>query len=82
MKKIIVLILVCIMLMALLCGCNKSVFDTTYKFDRAIISLPNGEIVEGKVKSWKDFEGDQLQVTIGKNTYLVHSADIVMIAEK
>ena len=63
------------------CG-NKTVFDTTYTFDKAIIRLPNDEIVEGKVQNWTDFEnGDQIQVKINGNVYLVHSEDIVLIQE-
>jgi ribosomal protein S1 len=65
-----------------LTGCNKQLFDTTYSFDRAIISLPNGKIIEGKIDSWTDYEdGDQIQVKINGTTYLVHSSDIVLIAE-
>lgn len=62
-------------------GCNKQVFDTTYSFDRAIIHLPNGEVVEGSVDSWKDFDGDQLQVKIDGVTYLTHAENVVLIAE-
>lgn len=63
-------------------GCNKQIIDTTYSFDKAIIELPNGEIVEGKVESWKDYDdGDQLQVKIDGKTYLVHAGDICLIKE-
>ena len=62
-------------------GCNRQVIDMTYKYDRAIISLPDGTIVDGKVDSWTDFEdGDQIQVKIDGVTYLVHSANIVLIS--
>lgn len=60
---------------------NKTFFDTTYTFDYAIIQLPNGEIVEGNVKQWNDYEGDQLQV-IFKETgkvYLTDSTHCVLI---
>jgi ribosomal protein S1 len=56
--------------------------DLTYYYDRAIIYLPNGEIVEGKVTSWTDFkDGDQIQVKIDGKTYLVHSSNVVLISE-
>ena len=78
-------VMVAIMLVATVVGltaCNQQIFDTTYTYDRAIISLPNGEIVEGKVTSWTDFEdGDQIQVKIDGKTYLVHSVNIVLISE-
>lgn len=63
-------------------GCNKQIFDTTYSFTYAYVELPNGECVEGKVQSWKDFEdGDQLQVKIDGKVYLTNSTRIVLIAE-
>ena len=66
----------------LLSGCNKQMIDTTYKFDRAIIQLPNGTVIDGKVQSWTDFEdGDQIQVKIDGVTYLVHSSNVVLIDE-
>lgn len=66
----------------LLAGCNQQIIDVTYKYDRAIISLPNGEIVDGKVDSWTDYaDGDQIQVKINGVTYLVHSEDIALISE-
>ena len=74
--------LVVVLMSLLLVGCNKQLIDTTYSFDRAIISLPNGEIVEGKIQSWKDFDdGDQVQVKINEKTYLVHSINVVLISE-
>lgn len=78
-------VMVAIMLVATVVGltaCNQQLIDTTYTYDRAIISLPNGEIVEGKVTSWTDFEdGDQIQVKIDGKTYLVHSVNVVLISE-
>lgn len=64
-----------------LTGCNKQIIDTTYSFDKAIINLPNGEIIEGEVDSWNDYEGDQIQVKIDGKSYLIHSEDIVLIKE-
>ena len=82
MKKILSVILVLAFVAAILCGCNYQMIDTTYSFDRAIVSLPNGDIIEGKVDSWKDYEdGDQIQVKINGVTYLVHSSDVVLIKE-
>ena len=71
-----------IILAVSLAACNKQVVDLTYSYERAIISLPNGEIVEGKVQSWTDFEdGDQIQVKIDGVTYLLHASQIVLISE-
>jgi len=84
MKTIIVLLLVVILILstALLAGCNKQMVDLTYSYEYAIIGLPNGEVVEGKVSSWTDFEdGDQIQVKIAGKTYLVHSSNVVLISD-
>ena len=83
MKKWTLLILCLTILAALVfAGCNKQMVDLTYSYERAILSLPNGEVVEGKVSSWTDFEdGDQIQVKIDGKTYLVHSSNIVLISD-
>ena len=82
MKKILSVMLVLAFVATILCGCNYQMIDTTYSFDRAIVSLPNGDIIEGKVDSWLDYEdSDQIQVKINGATYLVHSSDVVLIKE-
>lgn len=82
MKKFVYILLAAVMLVAVLCGCNKQLIDLNYEFDKAIISLPNGELVEGKIETWTDYEdGDQIQVKIDGKTYLVHSSQIVLINE-
>lgn len=79
MKKIIFIIIAFALIT--FTGCNKQIIDTTYSFDKAIIELPNGEVVEGKVESWKDYDGDQIQVKIDGKTYLAHSMNICLINE-
>ncbi len=83
MKKVIAVLLAVIVLLTvcLLSACNKQMVDLTYSYEYAIIGLPNGEVVEGKVSSWTDFEeGDQIQVKINGKTYLVHSSNVVLIS--
>ena len=84
MKKYIAIVLAAVLLVGILilAGCNKQLVDLTYSYEYAIIALPNGEIVEGKVTSWTDFEdGDQLQIKINGKTYLVHSSNVVLISD-
>lgn len=84
MKKLIavLLALVIILTIGVLAGCNKQMVDLTYSYERAVLVLPNGEVIEGKVSSWTDFEdGDQIQVKIDGKTYLVHSSNIVLISD-
>ena len=82
MKKIIALVLV-LLIAWLLCGCNKTVFDTTYTFNHAFVSLPDGSCVDGPIRAWKDWEdSDMLQVTFSDGTvYYTHSSNVVLVAE-
>lgn len=78
-KKLFIIILA-LMLVFILVGCNRQIIDTTYSYDEAIVGLPNGEVIDGKISSWKDYEdGDQIQVVVDGTTYLVHSSQIVLI---
>jgi ABC-type glycerol-3-phosphate transport system substrate-binding protein len=83
MKRIITIAVLLTLAALALAGCgNKQMFDTNYKFDRAIISLPNGEVITGEVQSWMDFEdGDQIQVKIDGKVYLVHSSNATLIVD-
>lgn len=77
-----VLLVVAVMLM-FLTGCNRQIIDTTFSYNEAILSLPDGSVVSGKVESWKDYaDGDQIQVKIDGTTYLVHSANIALIKKQ
>ncbi len=82
MKKVIKYILAIAMIFAImltLVGCNKQVVDLKYNFNKAIIKLPDGTVIQGEVRSWRDYEdGDQIQVNIEGVTYLVHSANCVL----
>ena len=78
--------ILCICISIMMClgmaGCNYQAIDTTISFDRAIISLPNGKTVEGKVERWRDFEdGDQIQIRIDGKTYLTFASNVCLISE-
>ena len=80
-KRVLALILAATLAIGGLTGCgNKDMWDTVYTFDYAIIKLPNGEIIEGKVDKWTDYEdGDQLQVTIDGKMYLTSTLNCTLI---
>ena len=80
-KRVLALVLAATLAIGGLTGCgNKDMWDTVYTFDYAIIKLPNGEIVEGKVDKWTDYEdGDQLQVTIDGKIYLTSTLNCTLI---
>ena len=81
MKKIALIIFLAIILVSCTgCFYDKQLFDTTYHYDRAIVYLPNGEIVEGRVSSWTDFsDGDSIQVKINGKMYLTHLCNVCLI---
>lgn len=59
---------------------NRQLMDTKYHFDRAIVKLPNGEVVEGRVTSWLDFDdSDVIQVKIDGKTYLTSYVNVCLI---
>ena len=63
------------------CG-NMALVDTTWSFEQAIIFLPDGEKIEGKVAKWTDYESsDMIQVTIDGKTYLTHSSNVILISK-
>ena len=78
MKKIIVGVASVLASALLMAGCNKQIVDLTYEYNWAQLKMPDGTIVEGKLNSWDDYEGDQLQVKIDGVTYLVHSSNVVL----
>lgn len=78
MKKILTVFVSALAGIMLMTGCNKQVVDLTYSYSWAQLKMPDGTIVEGKLNSWDDYEGDQLQVKIDGATYLVHSSNVVL----
>lgn len=81
MKKF-ALIALLILLMALLAGCNYSIIDAHYDFDRAIIWTPAGEEIELDVVSWSDSEGEQLTITASDGkVYLVSANYCMMVSD-
>ena len=84
MKKRVALIIFLAIILISCTGCyNKQFIDIACHYDRAIIYLPNGEIVEGRVSSWTswtDFEyGDAVQIKIDGKTYLTHICNVCLI---
>ena len=83
-KKIICLLLAVVVILTTICfaGCNMSVIDTTYSFDKAMIYMPDGTVVKGRVESWKDYEdSDAIQVEIDGKVYYTFLNNVVLIKE-
>lgn len=62
-----------------LTGCNKQIIDLNYTYNYAIIQLQNGDVVEGSIDAWKDYEGEQLQIKIDGVTYLTNSYNCTLM---
>ena len=84
-KGIVAAIALCVLIGLIIFGLfslfsNRQIIDTAQRFDHAMIKLADGEIVEGRVDSWRDYENsDQIQVTINGTTYLIHSMNATLI---
>ena len=57
MRRILAIAAIFIMI-TVLCSCNYQMVDLTYNFDYVYIKLPTGEIIEGEVQAWRDYECD------------------------
>ena len=71
-----------IMGLALLCGgCgNRDYIDTVQTYNYAIMEMPDGRIVAGDVKQWRDYEGDVVQVRMHDDTvYYIHTNNVVLM---
>lgn len=84
-KKIFVIALIVSILYTTGCNCsgcigNKDWFDfDNNTFNYATIQLQDGTVVQGKVESWTDYDGEQLQVKIDGKTYLTSSYNCTLI---
>lgn len=82
MKKIFALIVALILGVILLSSCNKQIIDLNYKYDKAIIELANGEVVEVEIDKWNDYDGEQIQIVAKDGTvYLTSSYRCDLIVE-
>lgn len=68
----------------ILFGGNRQVFDTKYRFSWAIIELGNGELIEGAVKAWNDYnESDTVQIVMEDGTViLTHYSKVLLCSER
>ena len=85
MKKIYGVFVAVFLLIALtvsLAACsNKQIFDFNQKFEQAYVCWPDGTAEKLKIHSWKDYDGEQIQITTDEGTYLFHSANCVLAHE-
>jgi lipoprotein len=79
-KKIILLSLLSLPLLAACKAGNKDVIGTVYTFNYAQVKLSDGTIIEGEVDSWsRPPETDTIRVTFkDKGTYLTHGSNVTL----
>ena len=64
----------------ILSACNYQPVDLNYNFNYAVIRLQNGDVIEGKVESWRDYEdGEQIQVKMNGVLYLTSSYNCTLM---
>ena len=76
--KLIILILLltilgCLILLGGCNGCNYQLIDTTYKYDKAYVKIGE-EWVDLEIRSWTDYEGEQLQLKLKDGSILLVSS--------
>lgn len=77
----VVTVAIAVLFAMMISGCNKQIVDFTYSYEYAVIKMPDGSVLKGRVQSWQDYEGEQLQIVIDGNTYLVNSVNVVMMTQ-
>ena len=80
---VLMLIAVLALIVCMCTGCgNVQLVDTVYTYDRAIIEMPGGDVIEVEIKKWGDYDGEQLQIVAEDGTvYLVSSYNCVLIRD-
>ena len=80
-KLIIIVLFTVILSCSVLCGCNGcnyQLIDTTYKYDKAYVKIGE-EWVDLEIRSWTDYEGEQLQLKLKDgSTLLVSSYNCIL----
>lgn len=81
MKKKILIVLLAVATCLMLGGWgNREIWDTNYTFNRAIVRLADGTVIDGKCQSWIDWDDcDMIQVEIDGNVYYVHGSNVSLI---
>ena len=64
----------------LLTSCNKTMFDTNYTFDKAIVVIGT-ERYEYDIAEWTDYEGEQFQLKLTDGSIiLVSSYNTILVS--
>lgn len=89
MKKIIALVVLCVVLVVALTACeqvktgNRITFGKDVQtFTYCYIALGNTKITQGYITQWRDYSNsDVVQVLVDGKYYLTHYSNVIMIAD-
>lgn len=76
MKKILLLIVPVL----LITGCNRQVFDFKYTYNKAYCNY-NGDKFELDIDKWNDYDGEQIQIKSNDKTYLISANNCYLVEE-
>lgn len=82
---LVALLIVCTLVLSSCSIGNRQIgIDLTQSFHWAIIELGNGELIEGQITAWRDFdESDIVQFTLDDGiTYLTHYSKVILCTKK
>ena len=81
MKRNRKLIVICLLCLLFLNGCNKQIIDLDYNYDKAVCNY-NGDKIVLKIDKWRDYEdGEQIQIKSGDKTYLLSMYNCYLVDE-
>lgn len=76
MKKFVVKLAVIAALLSGLSSCNKTIFDTTFAYDKVHL-YETGKCY--KIKEWADYEGEQIQAKLEDDSIVLTSTQKAML---
>ena len=76
MKKILLLIVPVL----LITGCNRQIFDFKYTYNKAYCNY-NGDKFELNIDKWSDYDGEQIQIMSNGKTYLISANNCYLVEE-
>ena len=79
-KDLIILMILIVVCMLFITGCNKQIFDTSYTFNKIVCNY-DGIKFELNIDKWNDYEGEQLQIKSEGKTYLLSANKCYMIGD-
>lgn len=78
MKKFVARLTIAAVLLMTLSGCNRTIFDTNYVYDKVHLYETDKCY---KIKEWRDYEGEQIQVKLDDGTVLLVSTQKAMLVK-